>query len=195
MTTTQHAEDPGPATHTVDLFDKGGLSDDAEPEQAEPENDEESTVGPLSGGEHLEQSVGAVGDDQEPRTATVTDPNSGSPGSTEDPDPPALREQSDDHNTLPPGKNLIELEGVVATNEDYEADYNESDNDRELAEAVAIEGDVKGADWESTASDAQHTQDGLEYHPYQDDVAGGTDTREQACINPGLLLTISHSHP
>jgi hypothetical protein len=83
-TTEQQTDGAGSGAHTVDRFDEGESSNEAEPEQAQPAGDEESTAGLLSGDEHTEQPVGAAEDDpsKEPRQGRlqimVTRPHGGS---------------------------------------------------------------------------------------------------------------------
>jgi hypothetical protein len=161
----------------VDRFDEGESLNDTEPEQVQPAGDEESTVGPLSGDEHIEQPVGVVESDREQGTAALIGSDEGDPEQTEDPDAAAVHEHSDPK-TPPLGGNSTEYEEVAATNEDYEADYNENDQNSEHGETVAIEGDARDVDWETTVSDAQNIQDDLEQHEGQD-YAGGTDECEQ----------------
>lgn len=186
-TTEQQTDDAGSATHAVDRFDEGESLNDTEPEQAQPAGDEESTVGPLSGDETTEQPIGVAEDGHDHGTSAATGSDSGYPGPTEDPDATAVHEHSYDFNTPPSGGNPAGYEEVVVTNEDYEADYNENDQDSEHGELVAIEGDARDVDWETTASYAQHTQDEPEQHESQDD-AGGTDnhpsTIDVTTLNP-----------
>jgi hypothetical protein len=163
--TTEHQTDgPDPAAHA------------ANPEQAQPADDEGSTVGPLSGDESTELPVGATEDNhaQEPAVAT-TDSDGGHPGPAEDLDAAAFHGRSDDH-TSPSGENPNEYGDVVTSNEDYEADYNENDQDSEPGETVVIEVYATDADRETAASNVHHPQDDREQH---DDEVGGTDKREQ----------------
>lgn len=181
-TAEQQTDYPGSAGRAIDDFDEGESSHEAEPEQAQPADDEESTVGPLSGDEHTEQPTGAAEDDREPEAAAVTNPDSDYLGPTEGLDAAAAHEHSDDYSPLLFGENSIEYEEAVATNDNYESAYNENDLGGEHGETVAIEGDARFADWETTTPDAQHTQDDLEQHKDQDD-AEETDKREQvACV-------------
>jgi hypothetical protein len=175
VTDEQQTDDPGSASHAVGHFGEGESSNDAEPEQAQPADDQVSTVGPLSGDECTEQPIDTVEDDREQGVATVTDPDNGYPGPAGDLDAAAIREHSDDRNTPPLGENSTEYEEVVAANQGDESDYNENDQDSGHGETVAIEGDTKDDDWATTAPDAQH----LESHKDQDD-ADETDRCEQA---------------
>jgi len=113
--------------------------------------------------------------------------DSGYPGSAEDLDATAVYEHSDVHNTPPLGGNSTEYEEVVATNEDYQADYNENDPDSEPGEMVAIEGDARDGDWETATSDQQPTQGDPGQHEIQRDAAG-VDKGEQV-----LRITIADS--
>ena len=172
-TAEQQTNGPGPTTYAADLSGEGEPSNDAEPEQAQPVDDEESTVGPLSGDECTELPV-VVEENCAQGTPVVADPDDGHPGPAEDPGAETTHEESDD-NTPPLGEDPTEYE-VVATNEDYGADYNENDQDSEHGETVAIESYARDADWETTTSDVQHTQDDQEQ---RENDAGGTDKREQ----------------
>lgn len=174
-TTEQQTGDAGSGAHVVDRFDEGKSSNETEPEWVQP-GDEGSTAAPLPGGEHTEQPDGVVEDDREEGTKTVTVPDSGHPGSVEDLDAAAAQEHSDVYDT-PLGGNSTEYEEVVATNEDYDADYKEDDPDGEPGEAVAVEGDARDEGWETTAPDAQETRDGIEHHEVQRDTVG-VDERE-----------------
>ncbi|KAF9653145.1 hypothetical protein BDM02DRAFT_3183100 [Thelephora ganbajun] len=175
----QQTDDVGSGTRAVDRSDEGESSNEVESEQAQPADDEEYTTGPLSGDERTERPVSVAEGDHGEGTAAVTVSDSGYPGFAEDLNTAVVREHSDDRNTLPLGGNSAECEEVVATGEDYEANHNENDEDSELEETVAIEGDVRDGDWETTASDPRHTQDDLEQHEGQDDAAGMVK-REQA---------------
>jgi len=177
VTTEQQTDDTGSGAHAVDRFDEGESSNEAEPEQAQPAGDEETIAGPLSGDEHTEQLVGVAEGDHEQGTVTTTASDNGYPGSEEDLDAAAVHDHSDVRNTPPLGGNSTEYEEVVATNEDYEADYNKNDQDSEPGDTVAIENDARGGDWETTASDAQQIQDDMEQHEVQEDTAR-TDHRE-----------------
>lgn len=174
----EQSDDPDSAVHPVDHFEEGDPPNDAELGQTQSVDDEESTVGPLFGDDHAEQPVGVAEDDREQGTAVVPDSDSGYPGPQEDLDAAAVHEHSDYHNAPQLGEDSTEYEEVVATNEDYETDYNENGQGSEHGEIVAIEGDTRDAGWETTASDTQHTQDDLGQHEDQDG-AGGTDKREQ----------------
>lgn len=172
VTTEQQTDVPGPAVHAIDRSGEGESSNDVEPEQAQPADDEESTVGPLSGDECTELPVGVVESNRAQGTAVVTDSDNGHPGPAEDLDAAAAHDHPDHRNTPLLGENSTEYEEVVTPNEDYEADYNENDQDSEHGEPVAIEGYARDADWETTASDTQHTQYDQEQHEYD---AAGTD--------------------
>lgn len=111
------------------------------------------------------------GDHEEGTTAAAVS-DSGYPGAAEDLDATAVREHSDARGIPPLGGNPAKYEEAVATNEDYEADYNENDPDSEPGETVTIEGDTRDGDWETAASDAQQTQDDLGQHELQDDADG-----------------------
>ena len=177
-TTEQLTDDPGSGVQTVGRFDEGESSDEAEPEQARPVVDEESNAGLLSSGEHTEQPVDVAENDPEQGTTAVTASDDGHPGSAEDLDAAAVHEHPDVRDTPPLEGNSTEYEDVAATNEDHEADYNENGQDSEPGETVNIEGDAGDEDWETTASDIQHTQDDLEQHE-ADGGATGTEKREQ----------------
>jgi hypothetical protein len=110
--------------------------------------------------------------DRKQGATAVTVSDSGYPGSAEDLDAAAVHEHSDVRNTPPMGGNSTGYEEVVATNEDYETDYNGNDPDSEPGETVTIEGDTRDGDWETTASDAQQTQNDLEQHEVQHDAVG-----------------------
>lgn len=175
-TAEQQTDTSDPAAHVVDHFDEGESSNGADPE---PADDDESTVGPLSGDERTEQPVGIVEYDREPDAVAVTDLDS-YPEPLED--PVAVHEHPDDHNTPSVGENSTEYEEVVATNEDYESDYNENDQGGEHGETVAVEGDARDTAWTTTTPDAQHTQD--------DHDVGKADKREQiARVVPADDLT------
>jgi hypothetical protein len=178
VTTDQRTDDGGSDAHAVDRSDEGEPLNEPELEQAQPASYEESTAGPLAGDEHTEQPVGVAEGDHEQGTTAVTISDNDYPGSAEDLDAAAVHEHSDVRNTSPPGGNATEDEEAVATNEDYEADYNENDPHSELGETVTIQGDTRDGDWERTASDAQQTQDHLEQHEIQHD-ATGVDKCEQ----------------
>ena len=176
--TTEHQpDDPGSAAHAVDHFDEGDSSNDADPEQEQPADDTESTVGPLSGDERTEQPVGVAEEDREQGAAIVANSDGGYPGPAEDPNAAAVHEHPDDHDVAPFGENSTGHEEVVPTNDDYESDYNENDQDSVHGDTVAIEGDAGDADWATTTPDAQHTQGNLERHKDQD--AEEADKREQ----------------
>ncbi|KAF9792438.1 hypothetical protein BJ322DRAFT_1029261 [Thelephora terrestris] len=168
--TTEHQTD-GPA-HAANRSGEGEYPNDTNPEQAQPADDEGSTVGPLSGDESTDLPVGATEDNhaQEPAVAT-TDSDGGHPGPAEDLDAAAVHGPSDDH-TSPPGDNPNEYGDVVTSNEDYEADYNENDQDSEPGETVVIEVYATDADRETAASNLHHPQDDQEQH---DDEVEGTD--------------------
>jgi hypothetical protein len=164
------------------------LTNDANPEQAEPGDDEESTVGPLSGDGRTEQPIGLAGDDRESITAAVADSDGGYSGPAGDPDLAAVHEHSDDRN-IPFGGNTTEYEEVVTTNEDYDAGCNESDQTNDRGETVAIEGDAGDGEWETSAPDAQ--REGPEHLEDQDD-AEAIDTREQSCFR---VVFADHLNP
>lgn len=178
-TIEQQTDDADSGAPAADRFDEGEPSAEAEPGQAQPAGDEEPTTGPLSGDEHTEQPVGAVEGDHKEGATVVTVSDNGYPGSVEDLDATAAHENSDVHNTPPLGGNLTEREEVVATNEDYEAEYNENDPNSEQEETATIEGDARDGDWETTAPDAQQIQDDLGPHEFQRD-ATEVDKGEQA---------------
>ena len=193
-TIEQQTDGAGSSVHVVDRFDEGESSNQVEPEWAQP-GDEESTAGPLSGDEHTEHPDGVAEDDREQRTGGTTVSDNGYPVSAEDLDTAAIHEHSDVHTTPPLGENSTEYEEVVATNEDYEADYNEDDPDSEPGEAVTIEGDARDGDWETTASDAQQTRDDLEQHEVQHE-ATGMGEREQVvhiAVTDNLTLPTADS--
>lgn len=169
-TTQQQADDAGSGAHTVDRFSEGESSNGAEPERAQPDN-EETAPDLLPSDEHTEQPVGVVEGDHEQETETVTVSEGGHPGSTADLDTAAIHEHFDVRNTPPLGGNSTEYEEVVATNEDFEAHYNEGDPDSEPGETVTIQGDAIDGDWETT-SNAQQTQDDLEQHEVRGDSVG-----------------------
>ena len=168
-TAEQQTDDLDPTTYAVDYFDEGESSNDAEPEQVQPVDDEESTVGLSSGDERTEQPVGVVEDNHEPGAAPVTDSDGGHPGPAEDLDTAAAHERSGDRHTPPLGDNSTGYEEAIATNEDYEPDYNETDQASEHEETIVTEGDARNADWATTAPETQHIQDDLQQHKGQDD--------------------------
>ena len=172
MTTEQQTEDAGSGALAVDRFDEGESSNEAELGQAQPAGDEEPTTGPLSGDEHTERPVGVVEGDHEEGTTVVTVSDSGYLGPAVDLDATAALENSNVRDTPPLGGTSTEYEEADATNEDYEADYNEIDPGSEPGETVTIEGDARDGDWETAASDAQHTQDDLGQLELQHDAAG-----------------------
>lgn len=177
-TAEQQTNDPGSAAHAAGNFDEGESSNDAEPEQAQPTDDEGSTVGPLSGDECTEKPVGLVEDCREQGATVVTDSDGSYPVPAEDLDAATVHEPSDDHGAPPLGEISTECEKVVVTNEDYESDLNEIGQGNGHGEIIAIEGDAGDTDWETTAPDVQHTQDYPEQYKGQDD-AKETDKREQ----------------
>lgn len=179
MATEQLTDDVGSGAYTVGRFDEGESLNEAEPEQAQPAGDEESNVGLLFSGEYTEQPVGAAENDPE---QAVTASDSGHSGSAEDLDAVTVQQHPDVRDTLPLGGNPTEYEDVFAINE---VDYNETDEVSESGEAVTIEGDTRDDDWETTASDAQQTQDNLEQHEVEGDGVG-TEKREQAV---GISIT------
>ena len=117
--------------------------------------------------------------DPEQEITVVTASDDGHPGSAKDLDAAAVHEHSDVRDTPPLGGDSTEYEDVVATNEDHEADYHENDQDREPGETVAIEGDARDDDWETTVSEVQQTQDDLDQREVEGDAAG-TERSEQA---------------
>lgn len=177
-TTEQPIDDAGSGAHTVDRFDEGESSNEAEQRQAQPAGDEESNVGPLSDDEHTEQPVGAAENDHEQEATAVTASYDGHPGSAEDLDAAAIHDHSDIRNTPPLGGNSTKYEEVVTTNEDYEADYNENDQDSEPGETDTLEGDAGDGDWATTTFDAQQSPDSPEQHGAEGD-AVGTENRKQ----------------
>jgi hypothetical protein len=178
-TTEQLTDGAGSGAHTVDRFDEGESSNEAEPEPAQPAGDEESNAGLLSSDEHAGQSVGAAENDPEQGTTAGTASDNGHSGPTEYIDAATVHEHSDVHSMPPLGGNSTQYEDVAATNEDHEADYNENDQDGEPGETVTIEGDAGGDDWETTTSDVQQSQGDLGQHEAEgDDVR--TEKREQA---------------
>lgn len=177
----QQTDDIGSGVHAVDRFDEGESLNQAEPEWAQP-GDEESSADPLPGGDHTEQPNGVAEDDREQGTTTVTISDSGYPGSLEDLDVAAIHEHSDVRNTPPLAGNSTEYEEAIGTNEDYEADYNEDNSDSEPGETVTIEGDARDSNWETTAPDAQKTQDNLEQHEVQRDAVGTDECKQVASI-------------
>jgi len=179
VATEQLTDDVGSGAYTVGRFDEGESLNEAEPEQAQPAGDEESNVGLLFSGEYTEQPVGAAENDPE---QAVTASDSGHSGSAEDLDAVTVQQHPDVRDTLPLGGNPTEYEDVFAINE---VDYNETDEVSESGEAVTIEGDTRDDDWETTASDAQQTQDNLEQHEVEGDGVG-TEKREQAV---GISIT------
>jgi len=189
VTTEQRTDNAGSGIHSVDRFDEGESSNEAEPERVQPAGDEDSIAGPLSGDEHTEQPVGVAEGDREQGTATATASDDGYPGSGEDPDAAAVHDHSDVRNPPPLGGNSTEYEEVAATNEDYEADYNENDQDSDPGEKVAIGNDARGGDWETTTSDAQQTQDDLEQHEIQGDAARMDNCEQMVCITIADDLT------
>lgn len=178
VTTEQQTDDAGSGAHAVDRSDEGEPLNELELEQAQPAGHEESTVGPLAGGEHTEQPVVVAEGDHEQGTTALTVSDNDYSGSTEDLEVAAAHEYSDGRNTPPLGGNATEDEEAVAINEDYEADYNENDPHSEPGETVTIEGDARDGDWERTTSDAKQAQDHLEQHGIQHDTTG-VDKREQ----------------
>lgn len=176
-TIEQQTDDADSGAPAVDRFDEGESSNEAELEQTQPAGDEEPATGPLPGDERTEQPAGVVGDHEE-GTTVVTVSENGYPAAAEDLDATAAHEQSDAHETPPLGGNLTDHEEVPATNENYEAEYNENDPDSDQGETVTIEGDAREGDWETAASDAQQTQDDLGQHELQRDAAG-VDKGEQ----------------
>ena len=186
---TEHpTDDAGPDVHTVDHFDEGELSVEVEPEQAQPAGDEEYDVGPLSGDEHTERPAGVAEGDPERGAATVTASDNGDPGSAEDLDASAVHEHSDVHDTQPLGDSADYGE-VAVTDQDYEADYNENGQDSEFGETVAIEGDARDGDWETTVSEVQQTHDDLEQHEGEADAAGTDKCEEMVHITIADGLT------
>ena len=190
-TIEQQTDDADSGAPAVDRFGEGESSNEAEPGQAQPAGDEGPTTSPLPGDEHTEQPIGVVQGDHEEGTTVVAVSDGGYPGSAEDLDTAAVREHSDVHNAPPPGGNSTEYEGVVATNEDYEAYYNGNDPDSDQGEAVTIEGDTREGDWETAASDAPQTQDDLGQHGLQHDAAG-VDKGERA---PSVTTTTDDLTP
>ena len=186
-TAEQQIGDPSSPPRAVDNFDEGESSNDAEPEQAQPADDEEATVGPLSGDEYTEQPIGAVEDDHGQGAAAVTDSENGYPGPVEGLDVTAVHEHSGDRFSPPLGENPTEYEEAVTVNEGYELDDNEIDQGNEHEETVAMEGDARDADWTTAAPDAQD----LEWHKDQDDVEE-TDKREQVSrvVSTGNLTSL-----
>lgn len=159
------------AVHTVGRSDEGEPSNDTGPEQAQPTADDSSTKGTLSGNECPGQLVGTVEDEEEEGTVGVTGSEAGYSGLAEDPDPAAVHEQPGDHDIFPLGENPTEHEEAVATTEDYKISHHENDDDSEHEENVVIEGNTKGVDWGTAASNMRQPQDDSEHHD-QDDAEG-----------------------
>ena len=190
-TTERQSDDVDSGVPAVDSLHGGESSNEAELEQVQPADDEESTADPLLGEEDTEQPVGTAEDDRDQGTAAATALDSGYPGPTEELDATAVHEHSDNRNTPPLGGNSTEYEEVAVTNEDYEADYNETEKDSEPGETVTIESDARDGDWETTASDPQHAQDDLEQHEDQHDVVGADKREQVVCITAADDLTPS----
>ena len=162
-TTEQPTDDAGSGVYAADFFNGGESSNEVEPEQAQPADDERSNPRSLSG----DELAAAAEDDSEQGTTTVTASDDGYPGSAEDLDAAAVHERLNVRNTPPLGGNSTDYGEVIATNDGHEADYNETDRNSEPGEAVTIGGD--------TASDVQQTRD----DPEVEGGTEGTDEREQ----------------
>ena len=174
-TTEQPTDGAGSDAYTVDHFDGGESSDEAEPEQARPAGDEESDTGQLLGDEHTEQLAGVVENDPEHRTAAAT-ADGGHPSPAVDLGATNVHEYSDLHDLPLLGDKTTESEEAVVANEFYEADYHQNEQDSEPGGTPTIEGGTRGGDLETTASDAQQVQDDL----HDDGDVLGTEKGEQA---------------